>query len=173
MKTSNRILPSQEFLNSIFIYDPETGELRNRITRSSTAKIGEIVGRKDRLGYRQTTIGPYRYLIHRIIWAMVNGSFPPGTLDHVNGIPSDNRIENLRMATPGQNAINCGMRKNNTSGIKGVCWHSRKKKWGASITLSRKQYTLGYFDNKKDAETAYQKASIKLHGNFRRNLQPS
>lgn len=47
------------------------------------------------------------YKVHRLVWALHHGAIPEGyVLDHVNRIPSDNNINNLRLATLSQNAIN-------------------------------------------------------------------
>jgi hypothetical protein len=52
---------------------------------------------------------------------------------------------------------------NNTSGVKGVHWHIRSKKWCASIRFQNKSYTLGFFDKIEDAADARRKAEEKLH----------
>lgn len=51
---------------------------------------------------------------------------------------------------------------NNTSGIKGVTWDKRKKKWKAQICLKRTQYNLGTYDNIEDAAKARKEAEEKL-----------
>ena len=51
---------------------------------------------------------------------------------------------------------------NNTSGIKGVTWDKRKKKWKAQICLKRTQYNLGTYDNIEDAAKARKDAEEKF-----------
>lgn len=51
---------------------------------------------------------------------------------------------------------------NNTSGIKGVTWDKRKKKWKAQICLKRTQYNLGTYDSIEDAAKARKEAEEKL-----------
>lgn len=58
--------------------------------------------------------------------------------------------------------------KNNTSGYKGVSWHKGVGKWHASIGFQGKSYSLGYFDDPKEASEAYQKAREELHGEYLR-----
>lgn len=62
-----------------------------------------------------------RFKIHRVIWELLVGPIPDGyIIDHLDGNPHNNKIENLACKTLKQNAQNCAKRKHNTSGITGV-----------------------------------------------------
>lgn len=89
-------------------------------------------------------------------------------VDHINGDPSDNRRVNLRVCTPSQNSMNKKIPLDNTSGVKGVCWHIRKKKWSAYISINKKQRVIGLFDNIEDAKQARLQAEMKHYGEFAR-----
>jgi hypothetical protein len=52
--------------------------------------------------------------------------------------------------------------KNNTSGIKGVSWNSKRKKWIAQITFKGKNYGLGSYSTKEEAIRARKEAEEKL-----------
>ena len=54
------------------------------------------------------------------------------------------------------------LRKNNTSGYKGVSWDKRSSKWRAIITLKGNSYDLGYFENIQDAIKARKQAEEEL-----------
>ena len=75
-------------------------------------------GTKDELGYCRFYDGVRMVYRHRYIWTMFNGQIPDGMeVDHINHIPGDDRIENLRLVTKEGNATNRKMNKNNTSGF--------------------------------------------------------
>ncbi|MCH6546434.1 MAG: HNH endonuclease, partial [Deltaproteobacteria bacterium] len=71
---------------------------------------------------------PRPYLVHRTVFYLSHG-YLPEQIDHINGIRSDNRIDNLRGANDCTNAYNRGLQSNNTSGVKGVCWYKSRDKW--------------------------------------------
>jgi hypothetical protein len=84
----------------------------------------------------------------------------------------DNRKSNLRMATRSQNNCNRGLRKDNTSGIKGVCPDPKRPGWWiAQIMHHKKGYNLGSFPDKEQAATAYKEAAIRMHGEFARTAR--
>jgi hypothetical protein len=91
-------------------------------------------------------------------------------VDHINGNKLDNRKFNLRVSTKAQNMRNRNRQSNNTSGLKGVCFHIRSKKWMAQIKVSGKKIYIGLFDTKEEAYDAYCGKAKELHGEFARLL---
>jgi len=53
------------------------------------------------------------------------------------------------------------VRKDNTSGVVGVCWYPRRAHWIAFIKVNGRQLHLGSFDTRKKAEAARKNAEIK------------
>lgn len=100
--------------------------------------------------------------MHRVIVGAKQGE----QVDHINGDGLDNRRENLRLCTHTENVRNARVRKDNTSGYKGVCWHKRDKKWRAAIRINGKPMWLGYYISKEEAARAYDEAAIKHFGEF-------
>jgi hypothetical protein len=82
--------------------------------------------------------------------------------DHINGDGLDNRRSNLRLATATQNGANRKLSSNNTSGVSGVWWDMRLKKWRAQIKVNRRMIPLGQFIEKQAAILARQNA-VKIH----------
>lgn len=119
-------------------------------------------------GYRQITLDYQTMLTQRAIWAVYHGKWPDGIIDHRDGNPLNNRIKNLRPATPVESSINRKTQSNNTSGFKGVYFHKQNQRWQARITIGRKTRSLGLFDTPEEASAAYQSASITVHGDFAR-----
>ena len=152
-------------LNELFDYDPLTGVLTNKKSRRGVS-AGSTAGCVKGDGYVHLIIFGVEYYAHRIIWQMVHGPQMPDMVDHKNGIRNDNRLKNLRAATPIQNAANSGPRIDNQSGIKGVRKHGHK--WRAAITISGKSKHLGCFDTPKEASQAYLAAATQQHGSFAR-----
>jgi hypothetical protein len=88
--------------------------------------------------------------------------------DHINGDGLDNRRDNLRVCNCAQNQRNRGKQNNNQSGLKGVSWHKKGKKWITQLKLNKKNIYLGLFKNKERAAVAYNEAATKYHGEFAR-----
>ena len=55
---------------------------------------------------------------------------------------------------------------NNTSGVKGVCYNKRSKKWIAQIVFKGHSYFLGGYEKKEDAIKARKTAEKEKFGNF-------
>lgn len=76
-------------------------------------------------------------------------------VDHINNIPSDNRLENLQLVS---HRYNLSKDKKGTSMYPGVSWFRRDKKWQAAIRINRNLIHLGFYKDESEAALAYQKA---------------
>lgn len=150
--------------NELLRYDPDTGDLVRKVTRSHNAVEGDVAGSPDKMGYIQIQIDGKLYKAHRLAWLLQTGELPSAHIDHADGISSNNRWANLRLATPSQNLRNARLRSDNKSGFKGVCRY--KGRWLAQIQTNGKCRHLGMFDNPEDAHAAYMKAAIADEPNF-------
>lgn len=109
--------------------------------------------------------------IHRILWEAFRGQIPVGLgIDHINGDPLDNRIDNLRLATQQEQNRNKSRKTNRKmKGKKGVYFISGralKKPWLAKIIINKKAIHLGYFVTELEAAKAYNEAARKYFGEF-------
>lgn len=149
---------TQARLREVLRYDAGSGHFY----RGSRAKP---VGYLNAKGYISIRVDKRQYLAHRLAWLYVHGVMPK-SLDHINRARADNRIENLRLATHGENQRNRWIGRLNTSGLKGVYWHSTQGNWQSQIHFNGRSYHLGTFQTKDAAFEAYKAAAQRLHGEF-------
>ena len=159
----------QKLLTELFDYID--GNLVWKVNRGRLAKSGQVAGHLDeKAGYIRTCVKGKLYLLHRLIY-LYHFGIVPDCIDHINGNPLDNRIENLREASKQENCLNRGFNKNNTSGVKNVSWHKGKQKWGVSITVYGKKKHLGDYEDLELAELIAEEARNKFYGSFARTVQ--
>lgn len=89
-------------------------------------------------------------------------------IDHKNGDKFDNRKSNLRVCTHQNNGFNQKVRKNNTSGHKGVNWFKRDSNWEVKIMVDYKAIYLGRYKSLEEAIKVRKEAEEKYFGEFRR-----
>jgi len=134
-------------LKELVTYNKSTGIFTWKVDKAR-AKRGDALGSKTALGYIETSIDGEKYLVHRLVWLYTYGNFPKNNIDHINGIPNDNRICNLRDVTQKQNMMNTKLQCNSTSKQRGVSYAARDSKWRSYITIDNKQVFLGQYSCK-------------------------
>ena len=175
---SAKDLPSPELLRQLLRYEPETGKLywrtrtpdmfnkgKRSVEHSCNQWNSRYAGQEaftadNGQGYKQGCLLGKPYKAHRIIWAIVNGEWID-EVDHVTGVRSDNRIANLRDGSNGENRKNLRLPLVNTSGVMGVSWFKKIKKWHSYINADGQRIRLGYFENFDDAVSARKSAEVK------------
>lgn len=159
----------KEYLN----YDPDSGIFTWIKPPANNVRIGDLAGSLDSKGYIKIQIFGERWLAHRLAWLYMNKEMPIHGIDHINGIPTDNRIENLRDVSQQANTRNSAMPKNNKSGIVGVSWDVKSQHWLSGIRVNYKQIFLGRFDNIFDAACARKSAERQngFHINHGRTIE--
>ena len=153
---------TQQELMQLLHYDPVTGKFTWLQPTTKQIKAGDEAGFCAGQ-YVQIRIKGVLYYAHRLAVLYMTGTMPPMLVDHDNRKKSDNRWDNLKAVTPLTNTRNACLSKNNSSGINGVVWDAKKKKWMARITINRANKFLGYFHDITDATTARRAAEI-AHG---------
>ena len=161
---------SREKVLEYLRYDPETGEFRWKVSTNGRIKVGQIAGCLKLSGYIKIRIEGKSYAAHRLAWIVVNGDIGDLLIDHINGVKTDNRIANLRLASNLENSRNRRNQKNK-SGVRGVYWNEPYGKWQASGFKDGRLISLGYFDKKSDAAKVAVEFRRKEYGAFCPNLE--
>jgi len=172
MATKESLL-SPELVRQLIHYDPATGEftwkVRDEVTGADRTFNKRFSGRKALInvganGYRVGAIKCVCVYAHRVAWAWVNGVWPVGEIDHVDGDRTNNAFSNLRQVTRSENAKNLGHRKNKPSGLpKGVFKNPKQgpSPFKAQIVVRKKAIFLGLFRDADSASEAYRAAAKK------------
>lgn len=154
---------SYEIAHKLLRYEADTGKLFWRAGTGKGSRAKErLAGSLTKDGYLRVTVNYREQMAHRVAWLLHYGELPTLHLDHMNGVKSDNRINNLRQVTVSENQQNLRRpNSNNKTGYLGVCFY--RGKYLATIKLNGKQYRLGKFDFPEDAHAAYMRAKRELH----------
>lgn len=158
---------------SLFSNEPDTVEIPLSkgfvaIVNSVDRDLAEYNWRVNALNYaiRNLHVDTWRkrttQLMHRVILGRMLGRELETweVVDHIDNNPSNNRRNNLRLATRQQNTYNSRVRRTNKSGLKGV--HAVRGRWRACVNGTH----LGYFDTPEEAHAAYCAKAKELFGEF-------
>ena len=110
--------------NNMFLFDIEDYD-----------KIKEICWHENGNGYACHK-SKKNLFVHRIVINAKENEI----VDHINRNRLDNRKSNLRIVSSSENIVNSKLRRDNTSGIKGVSWNKRYQRWSTSIQFEKKTY---------------------------------
>jgi len=147
------------------LFEYEDGNLYWRSNRGYQPCAGNLAGRITPAGYVSIEVDGVPHQAHRLIWIYHFGATDL-FIDHIDGNRANNRIENLRSCSMTQNAHNRKRCKRNKTGVKGVRFRADSGKFEARITLNKKRYVLGSYDDLELAELVVCMARDKLHGEF-------
>ncbi len=150
-------------IRKVLDYDPSTGVFHWRIRPTMKKRAGDVAGDVTTAGRWRIKYAGRSYQAHRLAWLYVHGEWPTNQIDHIDGDPLNNRINNLRDVTA---AVNQHNRKRasrgNLTGLIGAA-KSYGGKFRAQIHISGKTIGLGTFVTALEAHEAYLKAKRELH----------
>lgn len=156
---------TQELLKEFFYYkDGFLYTLKSRQGVSKDQKCGTMATN----GYFYLQFQNKKHLAHRFIFLYHHG-YLPKIIDHADGNPTNNKIENLREATVAQNLWNMKKPNTNTSGIKGVWYDRARNKWYAEFKTNTKKNYVGRFDTLEEATKKLHEARENAQKEFARH----
>ena len=152
-------------LREALAYDASTGIFTWRISTNRKIVIGAVAGTKTR-GYIRIRVDGVVYAAHRLAWLYVHGEWPAKGLDHRDRVRCNNRVSNLREATPRTNNRNrLAAHPVNPSGIIGAA--PFRNGYRARIRVNGRDTYLGTFPTPAEANKAYLVAKATAHaGDF-------
>lgn len=178
---AHKTLPDVSKIRQILKFYPETGQLvwreidatvysqtearspESLALNHNSRRAGKPAGHLDTDGYLKIGVFGKRHGAHRLAWVIHYGCWPNGVIDHINGIPIDNRIENLRDVTQRENSRNRSrVSKKSASGEIGV-YVEKNGKFRAQGMSDGKFIYLGVHST-MEAALAARKAFEVEHG---------
>ncbi|EII4275234.1 HNH endonuclease [Salmonella enterica] len=160
-----QLLMSVGDIRDLIDYNSENGVLTAKVNFSGR-QAGSVIGSQTWQGYYAFSLFGKKCFAHRLAWLLHYGEWPSQPIDHINGIKTDNSIRNLRLCSLSQNQFNKPTQKNNTTGVKGVYWNKRDKRYVASVQFNGKKYSAGHHKDIDSAKEAVMKLREKLAGEF-------
>lgn len=151
-----------ERIRASLSYDPETGVVTNKISRSDNARAGEEAGYLHSDGARYIHIKGRMLKTHRVAWLLAYGEWPSKLIDHINGKRDDNRLCNLRDVSASINQQNRRLTSSpNSTGFMGV--HKHGPSYRCEIRVDGKRFKAGPFKTAEEAHAVYLSMKRRLH----------
>ena len=165
------MIPIEDLHRHFFILD---GEVFWRKTSGPRSSPGMAAGNLTSHGYVELQFRGKKIKSHRLVFAMTHGRWPSGEVDHINGVRTDNRPENLREVTKSQNQQNRHSIGTTKTGCIGVTFCRTRKRWVAAITMNKMRKHLGYFHSIDEAAAARWRAEQQFftHAPQRKGMNP-
>ena len=149
--------------NELFHYEPSSGKLFWKKTTTNRVKVGDEAGSFcNSTGYTNVFIDGKGYTLHRIAILLATGVYDKAVqVDHIDHDRGNNRLSNLRVVSHAENMRNQSLRNTNKTGVTGVSYTTRDRRWVAQIYIDKKNTNLGYFKTLEEAAAVRKAAEIK------------
>ena len=141
-----------------------------RVTIHNKAKKDTLAGYTRSDGYSTIQYQKKRYYVHRLVWEWFHGPIPTDmVIDHIDGNPANNIINNLRCINHNQNLLNIKPRSTNKSGFLGISWDKNQNKWVASLSYKGRRVFRKYYTDITQAIAELDKErEVRLNVNSKR-----
>lgn len=154
-------LPTPEYLDTVFHYDPATGSLTWKESRSGRP-IGTLAGWNQlssggkRMG-RFVRVDGRQYAVHRVAWTMMTRSWPTGVVSFRDEDPLNLRWSNLFHETQEEHRMRLAEKRGSTGlvGARRARIKDGPEAFTARITVRGKMIHLGVFATAEEAHAAY------------------
>ena len=142
------------------------GRNNKQVIRLAGSQVGTKEGElktNSRARSWRTMCDKQHYQVHRIMWVLLHGHISGDmVIDHLDGNPFNNTIENLRLVTPRMNQRNRSKNINNKTGEHGVAYHKTSNNsggyneyirvvWAANNKQKHADFNLKRFTSFEDA----------------------
>ena len=170
-------LPPVDYVKTRLSYDPATGiftwlprarndfkhahQYASWVSRCQGKAAGVCVKKKHKT-YIRISISGVKVYAHVLAIAYMQGSWPDGEIDHINGDSEDNSYRNLRVVSHQENSRNVKLHRKSKSGYCGVNWHELTGKWRARVKVNGREYYVGLFDDPREAAEKIQALRVDL-----------
>ena len=156
-----RVNPLPIDVDSILAYNHITGVLtwkpRDEPRSFNAQYAGRDAGYISQSGYMHVKTRNTIYLHHRLAWMLYYGVDPGKYLiDHIDRNPSNNPINNLRLATNSMNQQVANL------DAKGYVIRPKDGRYQVAIKVNSQQIHLGVYATEEEATAAYEAAVQKL-----------
>jgi hypothetical protein len=150
---------SADFQSGVLTWLPRAGQKIFNTRYAGTVALNH----SDEKGYKRGLLLYRPYKAHRVIYAMYHGEWPI-EIDHIDGNPANNSIDNLRDVGRVGNLRNMPKQSRNKTGCTGVKMDPRRKrkKWLARIGVDGKTVHVGSFSCYTAAMIARKRAEIQI-----------
>lgn len=165
---------TQELVRQRFEY--RDGKLVWRLNPSKDGRFNryagtEVRGSADRDGYLRVSVHlndgrQHTCRIHRLVYLMHHGKFPE-IVDHINGVVTDNRIENLRAATVSQNSSNKRLSPRSTTGVEGVRLRHNGR-YQVQLQINNRTIYRGHYATLEEAAAESMRLRKEVRGEWQR-----